>query len=511
MQDWSEGYRTDIGYTYGYYTELNPLRARLAMLQAGYAYPKAQTACELGFGQGLSINVHDAGSATEWYGTDFNPSQVGFARELADGTPLAARLFDDAFDSFCRRPDLPEFDFIGLHGIWSWISDANRAVIADFIKRKLKVGGIVYVSYNTQPGWAAMAPLQELIRGHHESLGSPGVEIGGRIDAALDFAEKLLETGAVYGKANPIVAQQLKALRDHSHSYLAHEYFNRDWHPISFARMRECMSSLKLQFAGSAHFLDHVPVLHLSPEQQQLLASIPDPGFRETTRDFMVNQRFRRDYWVRGARTLSPLERTEKLRAQRVILASPADKVSLTVRGALGEARLHEDVYRPVLDTLADHGVRSIGEVEQAVRGRGVNLLQVAQAMMVLAGTGAVHPAQSEQEIEQARPRTDALNGKLRGVARHSGDVRYLASPVSGGALPVGRIDQLFLSARAAGLQAPGEQARYVNDILSAQGQQILREGKPIASQEEQLRELADQAAQMERERLPILRAFGVA
>ena len=32
MSDWSAGYVADIGYTYGYYAELNPLRVKLAFL-----------------------------------------------------------------------------------------------------------------------------------------------------------------------------------------------------------------------------------------------------------------------------------------------------------------------------------------------------------------------------------------------------------------------------------------------------------------------------------------------
>jgi hypothetical protein len=28
MNDWTAGYVADIGYTYGYYTELNPLRVK---------------------------------------------------------------------------------------------------------------------------------------------------------------------------------------------------------------------------------------------------------------------------------------------------------------------------------------------------------------------------------------------------------------------------------------------------------------------------------------------------
>ena len=35
MTDWTAGYIVDIAYTYGYYTELNPLRIKLAFLNAG--------------------------------------------------------------------------------------------------------------------------------------------------------------------------------------------------------------------------------------------------------------------------------------------------------------------------------------------------------------------------------------------------------------------------------------------------------------------------------------------
>eukprot|EP01032_Pedospumella_encystans_P035337 gene35337-39975_t len=57
--------------------------------------------------------------------------------ELATASDAHAQLHDQSFAEFCNRPGLPDFDFIGLHGIWSWISEANRAVIVDFVRRKL--------------------------------------------------------------------------------------------------------------------------------------------------------------------------------------------------------------------------------------------------------------------------------------------------------------------------------------------------------------------------------------
>lgn len=58
MSDWNAGYVTDIAYTYGYYKDLNPLRVKLAFFKVGLVSPGLATACELGFGQGVGINIH---------------------------------------------------------------------------------------------------------------------------------------------------------------------------------------------------------------------------------------------------------------------------------------------------------------------------------------------------------------------------------------------------------------------------------------------------------------------
>lgn len=247
MSDWTAGYVADIGYTFGYYTELNPLRVKLAFLNQGLVFPEVGTACELGFGQGLSANFHAAASVTHWHGTDFNPSQAGFAQELAAASGANAKLYDEAFAEFANRGDLPDFDYIGLHGIWSWISDENRHVIVDFIRKKLKVGGVLYISYNTHPGWAAFAPMRHLMTEHAEVLGAEGRGIVSRIDGALVFAEKLMETNPAFSRANPLVGERLKKMKENNRHYLAHEYFNRDWHPMHFATMAEWLGNKRGQ------------------------------------------------------------------------------------------------------------------------------------------------------------------------------------------------------------------------------------------------------------------------
>jgi SAM-dependent methyltransferase len=511
MNEWTAGYVADIGYTYGYYTELNPLRVRLAFLNAGLVPPNVGAACELGFGQGMSTNLHAAASVVKWHGTDFNPSQAGFAQELARFAESGSQLFDEAFDQFGTRADLPDFDFIGLHGIWSWISDENRAVIADFVRRKLKVGGVLYISYNTQPGWASMVPMRDLLTEHAEVLGSDGAGIVNRIDSALAFVDQMLATNPTYARVNPQVAERIKQIKEQDRNYVAHEYFNRDWQPMAFAQMARWLHPAKLNWACSANYLDAIYAVSLSTEQQKLLASIPDPMFRQTTRDFCVNQQFRKDYWVKGARTLNRLEQLEALRAQRVLLVQPRAEVSLKLKGNLGEVTLQEAVYNPILDVLADHKSKTLGQIEQSLEEVGVNFAKIQQAVMVLSATETIQTVQDEAHIAKANKTCERINNHLMLKSRAGNDLGYLASPVTGGGVSVPRFHQLCLLAKQQGHKQPEDWAKFVWAILSAQGECLVKEGNALVSAEDNLAELTAQARAFAVKQLPILKALQIA
>lgn len=510
MTNWTSGYVADIGYTFGYYSELNPLRARLAFLNAGLVCPEFRTACELGFGQGLSVNIHAAASNCSWMGTDFNPAQAGFAQDLARAAGSSARLFDESFAEFSIR-DLPEFDYIGLHGIWSWISDENRQVIVELIRRKLKVGGVLYISYNTMPGWGAFAPVRHLMTEHAEIIGSEGHGIVNRINGALDFTERLLATNPVYARANPQISERVAKLKDQHRHYLAHEYFNRDWHPMHFATMAQWLAPAKLQYACSANYLDHVEAINLNTEQQAFLANIPDPMFRQTVRDFMVNQQFRRDYWVKGTRHLNGQQQKDALRAQRAMLTAPAKDIPLKVHGTLGEVGLNESIYSPILELMNDHKPHSMSEIIESLKGQENVFLKALQAMMILTGQGHMHPVQSEESIGDASPSANHLNRYLLNFAKGSTDVFFLASPVTGGGVPVNRIHQLFLMSLNQGKRQPDEWVQEAWSVLSSQGQRLLKAEQPLQSEEENIAELNRIADEFNKKVLPVLQGLRVA
>jgi predicted O-methyltransferase YrrM len=124
----------------------------------GRPSPADASYLELGFGQGLSTTIHAACGAGSFWGTDFNPQQVAQASALARGAGLPMTLLEESFEEMAARDDLPRFDIIVLHGIWSWVSAANRHHIVEIIRKNLAVGGVVYISYNCFPAGRPCCP-----------------------------------------------------------------------------------------------------------------------------------------------------------------------------------------------------------------------------------------------------------------------------------------------------------------------------------------------------------------
>lgn len=508
--DWTSGYVTDVHYTAGYYGELGPVRARFPMLAAGYAPPRIGVACELGFGQGLSLAIHAAAQpGVQWWGTDFNPDQAAYAQALLEDAGVEAHPFDLSFEEFCARDDLPEFDFIALHGTWSWVSDENRHVIVDFVRRKLRLGGVLYMSYNSQPAWAASVPLRHLMKLHADTMGAPGQSTVAKVDEAITFIERLFETSPNHLVVNPAVGERLKGIKGQNRAYVAHEYMNRDWAPMAYSDVEAWLAPAKIAYVCSAEILDQLEVLQLKPEQIQLLAEIPDRALRETVRDFCVNRQFRRDYWLRGQRRLASVEQHERLRQERVVLTTPRAAVGDSVTGAHSKLTLLPEVYGPILDLLADHAPRSLEQIEQALEGRmeGGNLVT---AIMVLMGQGALATAQSQADVDLATPTCRALNRKILERARATDEIGFLACPTTGGAVPAPRMQQLFALASLSGEAQPADWAAFAWGVLKGQGHRIVRDGAPLASDADNVAMLTANAEAFAANILPMWRALGV-
>jgi hypothetical protein len=510
MNSWNEGYVTDIGYTYGYYHETNPAYVQTAFLNAGIKPPKILCACELGFGQGLSVNIHAASSGVSWYGTDFNPSQVAFAKDIARKGDTGAKLFDDSFEEFVLRDDLPNFDFIALHGIWSWISDKNRKLIVDFLYRKLNVGGVAYISYNVLPGWSSISPLQYLVYEHSNRLSPRGEKQHNKTISSFNFAANVCSLGEEFSKAMPGLKDILNSSKKNDPRYLSHEYFNKNSQPMYFTDIASQLEAAKLSFACTANTLSELSAINLTKDQQNFLSEIPDVNFRETIRDFFNNTRFRQDYWVRGAQPISSSTDRTSIKELRFVLTSLLKDVPEKVTGYLLTAPLQKSIYGPILEKIKNYEAFSISDLNNSIKDAEISFVQLEEAIKVLLGMRVIAPVPSAESSPLSKDRVLTLNNTLMKSSIKNKDMNYLASPVSEGAVRVPRIQQLFLLSLIEGKNSAQDMAEWVWGIFSSQSEVLVKDGKRLNSPQENIEELTSLANSFLKESLPLFRSLQV-
>lgn len=507
MSEWSDGYVSDIGYTFGYYGDLNPNNFMIPFLMARKAVPaKVITACELGFGQGLSINAHASASDVSWFGTDFNPAHASFAQKMANVSEADVSLFDQAFNEFCERDDLPDFDFIGLHGIWSWISHENREILVDFIRRKLKVGGVLYISYNTLPGWSVAAPIRHMMSEHAHIMGSRGEGSVKRVQNSVAFTKDLVSLCKSYQQQAPLVKGKMEKISEQNPHYLAHEYFNRDWHPMYFAEMAEWLGSAKVDYVCSSSFVSDFEFANFDNEQRKFLSNISDPLFSESVKDFMLNKQFRKDYWVKGARTLSPLEYEQKWLDLKFIMPITKQDINLTLSGALGSMDLRSEIYDPIIDCLSDNKIHSVDQIRAAISEKSISLSQLFESLAILNDKQIIHMVQSPDVVEKCKSRCHELNSFILKGSLVNNDISFLISPLIGGAVNISRINQLFLYAYTQGDKDKNSWVKTAWSALNKLGHLVVKDGKTLKSEEENIEELENLAVTFENEVLPFVK-----
>lgn len=479
---WTDGYQTTVNYTYGYYKDLSPNYQKFCLLLNGVDTPElthAHSHCELGFGQGVSINIHAASNFGRFYGTDFNPAHAAHANVLAEQSQTEHYFFDDSFEELLNK-DLPHFDSISLHGIWSWISHENQHIILKFIRKFLKPNGIVYISYNCMTGWAANMPIRELLYSHFK-FNSTSTNPLQNVNDALNFSENLLLKNPLFSKKNPNAISKLQDLKKQNPNYLIHEYLNQDWQCFSFQQVVRTFEEIKLSFAGSSDLNTQLNSLNFSEEDQNFLNQIEHPVFREQCRDYFTNTQFRRDLFVRGKNNLTELQKQQKLKKIPFVLLTSPHLIPKTITGHLGEFELIQDVYMPITELFKTKNYQSltIEEIENALPQ--LNYSKILNSIVILCHANLVQPCQtlpSEQMLKQCQN----LNLYLLDQASFHANYQILACAYTGIGIPTDHFSQLFYRAHFVdGLKTAKQFADYVYEVvkqlgwfvLDAQGQAV--------------------------------------
>lgn len=255
---------------------------------------------ELGCGRGANLvpmawSMPDA----ELVGVDLSRRQIETAleRAAAAGTSNVAfhamdlRDVDDSFGAF---------DFVIAHGLFSWVPRDVQEALLEVCARRLSPNGLLYLSYNTLPGWSAGVVFREMVLYRVRGIADPSE----RLREARAFLRYL--AGAATPKGTVWAAQldEHASYFEQAHDwYLLHDDLGAENIPVFFHEIVEQAGRHGLQYVTEERFLASGEVL--PPEALAELDRFAANRIeREQVVDFACNRRFRRSLFCRAGRPL---------------------------------------------------------------------------------------------------------------------------------------------------------------------------------------------------------------
>ena len=383
MSDWSGGYVSDVEYVAGYYGEQAPVSMELASLICGVEPPRNPgdsrpfSYCEIGCGNGTTLAALAATNPEgRFFGVDFMPAHIARAEDFARRAQLDnLRYIEADIVALADDPggDLPQFDYVSLHGVYTWVSPEVRAGIVRFLKRFLRPGGLVYVSYNALPGWQPLAPTQRFMFEYARGLAGNSIA---RATGAIDFIRQMhvARSAAIDPRAVALLGDVFSATRlpEERAAYLAHEFLNACWQPMFHMDVARDLAEAKLSFVGSAARLENFAGVGLTAEAQALIDTLPEGPLRETAKDYFNGRVFRRDIFVRGKRMLEPAQRDRLLGEVQLLKGSSAPTGDHKAEVLGSTLTLNHQAYAPIFAALAD-GLPSVSDLCELAAAQGAS------------------------------------------------------------------------------------------------------------------------------------------
>jgi methyltransferase-like protein/SAM-dependent methyltransferase len=230
-----------------------------------------------------------------WYhpGSHF----IGIERSsshVASGEALISRLGLSNIailkrDILRLNDDLGEFDYILVHGVYSWVPEPVRERIMQLCAKHLSPTGIAYISYNTLPGWRMRGMLRDMFLFHTRNALRPQEKVA-RVQTLLPQLDVALEK--MDTDCGRYLKREIAYLRATHPSYLYHEYLEDINTPFLFSHFMEDAHRHKLQYLCDVDLKTIFPST-LGEAAENLVEAFDDLIEQEQYSDFIRNRYFR--------------------------------------------------------------------------------------------------------------------------------------------------------------------------------------------------------------------------
>lgn len=253
------------------------------------ASPAAMRVLELGCGRGGNLIPMAAQyPASEFVGIDLSGRAIERAKAATAELGLDNLVFHHR-DIMAVGPELGRFDYILVHGVYSWVPDFVREKIIALFGELLSPQGIGYVSYNALPGCRFRDLARDVMLYATRDVSDPEERVRVAREALKSFAEAS-DPDTFHGAA---LRQRLRQLEDTPDNVLYHDDLNPGARAFALHEVLDVAGRHGLQFLSDASF----PNMYGAAKgpAQAMLAGIPveEAVWREQTLDLLIGRAFR--------------------------------------------------------------------------------------------------------------------------------------------------------------------------------------------------------------------------
>jgi hypothetical protein len=180
-------------------------------------------------------------------GIDLAHTAITAARSWSERLGLANTEFMQA-DILDWNPSGRRFDYILIHGVYSWVPPHVREAILELCRTSLAPNGVAYISYNALPGCHFRRYVWDLVRFHTRGIEDPRQKIA----AAREIAAKMCAW--LGNDRQPDIRKELELLQKVHDSVLLHDDLAECNTPFYLSEFVEAAERHGLQYLCDAQF-----------------------------------------------------------------------------------------------------------------------------------------------------------------------------------------------------------------------------------------------------------------
>lgn len=513
MIDVQTDYVIDTPYTWDFFPTLSPTILRYVALLRGAPAPdlsKAFNFCELGCGNGLTSNVLAACfPQSTFIAVDLNPQHIANGQKTAQHCGIEnIEFLNRRFDALLGE-DLPMFDVVALHGVYTWVTPTVRQDILRVLGRFLKPTGLVYVSYNAMPGWAPLLPIRHVLARIADHTPGSSLDKAAR---GLEALKLLRDLDAGYFRRNPSAATFFDELLDDDPAYVAHEYLNPTFEPLYFTEVADDFAKAGLVYCGSADIECNHENLVVPPRFLPSRKVLRGEQEYEICKSLALNERFRRDIYCRTS-AYEPEERQAARFADQVF-GNPKGAEAVAREATVGGRKIR--FKGELLDALIPEiaiGRLSVAELCERPSMRRFDPETIMRAIHSLVAGKQLWPFVMKAPTLAEGPYPNVrisspINRALLRARLFTEDSCILASPTLGNGVQIAFESGLLLLALDA--TDPERATEYALAMLEKTGRKWTREGQGGVDPTVQRVAVTDRLQNFFSRDLPTLRRAGI-